>query len=260
MAKFSLFRDIKMLKLPVTLYIKRHDKTGMMYFGKTTKTSERQIQKYLGSGDYWKDHLIVHGKNVTHVWHMSFQTEVELVDFALFFSEFFNIVHEKTRDGKKKWANLKPENGLDGGQLPGHNAGEKNPMYGKPSAMGMLGKTQTAETRKLQGLAKTGNKNPNFGKKYTEEERKKFSSPGESHPMYGKKHSSDSKKLMSENHADVTGDKNPMYGKNHSEVTKQKMSVPKTRICRLFDKKEMSVNYYARWLNSAYSGVLRDAS
>lgn len=44
---------------------------------------------------------------------------------------------------------------------------------------------------------------------------------GENHPMYGKKHSEETKKKMSQNHRDVKKEKNPFYGdhrfagKNH---------------------------------------------
>jgi len=35
-----------------------------------------------------------------------------------------------------------------------------------------------------------------------------------------------------------------------SEAAKQKMSGPKPRVCRLTDRKELSVNHYTRWINS----------
>ena len=47
---------------------------------------------------------------------------------------------------------------------------------------------------------------------------------GENNPMYGKKHSEETRKKMSEHHADVSGENNPFYGKKHSEETRKKMS------------------------------------
>ncbi len=44
----------------VYLYVKRHRKTGLLYFGKTTKNP----LKYNGSGKYWKSHLRKHGSDV----------------------------------------------------------------------------------------------------------------------------------------------------------------------------------------------------
>lgn len=45
---------------------------------------------------------------------------------------------------------------------------------------------------------------------------------GENNPFYGKKHSEETKKKMKENHANIRGEKHPMYGKHQSEETKEK--------------------------------------
>ena len=89
---------------PVYLYIKKHNISGMLYFGRTVK---KNIEKYKGSGKYWKLHIDKHGKNdITTLWCEKFNNEEDLVEFAIFFSEEFNIVNSD------KWANLKEENGL----------------------------------------------------------------------------------------------------------------------------------------------------
>lgn len=100
-----------------TLYIKRHRKTGMLYFGKTTRTD---VHKYLGSGKYWIRHISMYGKDdVETIWISEpFTDKEELQEFALAFSELFNIVESD------EWANLQEENGLDGG-LPGHAISEE---------------------------------------------------------------------------------------------------------------------------------------
>lgn len=92
--------------IPTTLYIKVHTITGKLYFGKTIRLD---YKKYLGSGFAWKRHIKKYGvKYVETVWYETFD-DIDLIqDFALFFSDFFNIV-EST-----KWANMRPENGLDG--------------------------------------------------------------------------------------------------------------------------------------------------
>ena len=90
---------------PTWLYIKQHTKTGLKYFGKTTKNPLR----YLGSGKYWQRHLKKHGAHVNTLWcHLYFDKET-LVEEALAFSTAHNISESKD------WANLKSENGLDGG-------------------------------------------------------------------------------------------------------------------------------------------------
>ena len=100
------------------LYIKTHNVTGLKYFGKT----QQDPFKYSGSGKYWKLHLKKYGYNISTKVVASFKENEfdELVEFSLFFSEFYNIVESN------EWANLMPENGVDGGGV-----GKNNPMYGK---------------------------------------------------------------------------------------------------------------------------------
>lgn len=90
---------------PTYLYIKQHSITNLKYFGKTIQDPHR----YMGSGKYWKPHIKKHGKEyVTTIWTKLFENKEELVEFALAFSELFDIVESND------WANLKPENGIDG--------------------------------------------------------------------------------------------------------------------------------------------------
>ena len=92
------------------LYIKQHEITGLKYFGKTTKNPET----YLGSGKYWKKHIKKYGQNfVKTIWYQLFIDKNELIQYALDFSKRNNIVNSK------EWANLKEENGLDGGMKKG---------------------------------------------------------------------------------------------------------------------------------------------
>jgi hypothetical protein len=91
---------------PTYLYIKQHSVTGLKYFGMTTK---KDPIKYYGSGTYWVKHIKKHGKKyIKTLWFHQFDTQELLTDFALLFSEEYNIVKSS------EWANLKPENGLDG--------------------------------------------------------------------------------------------------------------------------------------------------
>ncbi len=101
-----------------------------MYFGKTTQDPN----KYLGSGKHWVAHIKKYGKKQKHIatlWYELF-TDVNLIqEFALSFSIDMNIVESK------QWANLKYENGIDGGDT-------------------MSGKTHTLEAREKQRMAATG--------------------------------------------------------------------------------------------------------
>ena len=115
---------------PTVLYIKQHSITKKKYFGKTTKDP----YKYKGSGEYWKDHIKKHGKeHVITLWVSEPYIDKDtIVEFALSFSKEHNIVDSDL------WANMKPENGLDGGAT-------------------MIGKTRSAETRQKISDALKGN-------------------------------------------------------------------------------------------------------
>ena len=92
---------------PTYLYIKQHKITGLKYFGKTYKNHPNN---YLGSGKHWKRHIKKHGEEfVETLWCKLFTDEKELKEYALKFSKENNIVQSD------EWANLKEENGLDGG-------------------------------------------------------------------------------------------------------------------------------------------------
>jgi hypothetical protein len=150
-----------MLK-PVTLYIKKHNKTGMLYFGRTTRKNTRT---YKGPGVYWIDHLKVHGRDVTHLWDCQFTDEDDMKEFALFFSEFFNIVDEKNNNGKKTWANLVPEDGTAGVGPLGH---KRTKEYWENWKQIRKGHDVSLESRLLM-------RDKKLGIKASEETRKKMS-------------------------------------------------------------------------------------
>lgn len=201
---------------PTYLYIKEHYITGLKYFG---KTYERDPKKYLGSGIYWKNHIRKHGKEfVRTTWSQLFTDENELVEFATNFSIQNNIVESK------EWANLKIENGLDGGMEKGWWTEEQleknrqsNLKYYKdhPEKIKHLSKKakdnwnnlsdeekkkrkeQFLEARKLS----TGSKGKNW--KLSEETKKKQSKPkSENHKL------NISKSLKGKKN----GENNPCYG------------------------------------------------
>lgn len=76
-------------------------------------------------------------------------------------------------------------------------------------------------------LHNEGEHNPMYGKKHTEETKKRLSGmrKGENNAMYGKHHTEESKKKMSlSRKGKYTGEDNPFYGKKHSEESCRKMS------------------------------------
>ena len=93
--------------MTIYLYVKTHNKTGLKYLGKTTKSDPHT---YPGSGQYWQRHLDKHGCDFTTEIIKECQTNEELREWGLYYTNLWNIVESNA------WANLKPENG-DGGDM-----------------------------------------------------------------------------------------------------------------------------------------------
>ena len=101
---------------PTYLYIKQHSVTKLKYFGKTC----RNPYKYNGSGQHWMPHLKIHGSKhvITNQVFGPFTDAAIISKFALAFSAEHDIV------ASKDWANMEPENGLNGAQF-----GRSNKKY-----------------------------------------------------------------------------------------------------------------------------------
>jgi len=159
--------------MTVNLYIKQHRLTGLRYFGKTT----RDPLKYNGSGLRWRNHIKAHGKNIDTIWTEQFDDAADAVEFAEFFSDFYDIVDDP------RWANLKPENSIDGGSFKGHKKSEtaKARMsiakLGKPSGRTTnyrAGIKHSEETIAKMKQAQSGTKNYGYGKHLSEEHKTKI--------------------------------------------------------------------------------------
>jgi hypothetical protein len=186
---------------PTWLYIKQHNITGLKYFGKTTR---KDPYKYKGSGDRWKHHLKKHGNNISTIWAELFTDQQALVDFALKFSRDNNITESK------EWANLKPENGLDG-----------NPP-------GVVLSEEHKQKISISGKGKNKGRNaPNRGVSHTTDTRKKI---GQAHRGVPKSESA--KHKMS-----IAKKGKPAHNKG----------VPANRCCRITDRKEMSVGNFKKY-------------
>lgn len=133
---------------PTALLVLTHNVTGLKYFCKTTRL--KNLHWYKGSGVYWRRHMKAHGRDISAGVLGLYYDKDRCVSAALKFSEDNNIIADKG------WANCIAENGLDGagagklnhrygkdGPFKGQKRpdmserlrGEKNPMFGKPSAM-----------------------------------------------------------------------------------------------------------------------------
>jgi hypothetical protein len=93
--------------LPTRLAIK--ELAGQLYF---CKSKMKDIEKYTGSGVRWLNIVKKYGKdNIKTLWVSDwYYCPHEIQEVALHFSRENQIVEND------KWANLNPENGLDGGR------------------------------------------------------------------------------------------------------------------------------------------------
>ena len=189
---------------PTYLCIKQHSVTKKKYF---CKTSRLDPIKYLGSGTYWKRHIKKHGKHfVETLWISDLYYDTSIKEIALHFSCENNIVESDD------WANLIPENGLDGGSV--HHSDETRAKISashigmKPSeetrsklSASRTGKKASVETKEKLSILGTGRKPSDetrskisaakIGKKQSEEHKAKTSAA-----RTGKKHSDETKTIM----------------------------------------------------------------
>jgi hypothetical protein len=143
--------------LPTVLYIKQHSITGLKYFGKTTKDP----LKYNGSGKHWLRHIKKHGrKHIITTWVSEPYIDSDaIVEFALAFSKDNNIVESDL------WANIIPENGLDGGPSgPSGPRGKQQNPHGPYGPYGPRGKQQNPSGPRGKQQNPSGPRGPN-GKK-----------------------------------------------------------------------------------------------
>jgi hypothetical protein len=133
----------------IYLYVKQHQSTGLLYFGKTIC---RDPFAYQGSGTYWKRHLKKHGPDISTIELWGFDNQDDCTRFALEFSEKHCIVESK------EWANLRPENGLDGGAV-----GTKSSEETKAK---LRARTHSEETKAKMRAAKLGRKRKPFSEEH----------------------------------------------------------------------------------------------
>lgn len=116
----TITEEIEQRFKPTRLAVK--ELNGLKYFCKTVR---KNIEKYPGSGVRWTNHVKKYGKeNIKTLWVSDwFHCPHHLQDFALMYSEYNQVVESD------EWANLIPENGLDGlgGSKKGHMAGIPKP-------------------------------------------------------------------------------------------------------------------------------------
>jgi hypothetical protein len=200
MTSTNIYKEIK----PTYLCIKQHSITKKKYFCKTTKPDPI---KYLGSGTYWNDHINKHGKQfVETIWLSDLYTDTSISEHALHFSAENNIVESDA------WANLKPENGLDGGTSKGSMSDDGRDRISKSrtgNSPWNKGVPMSEEQKKILSIANTGTirseeskqkqSNSTSGIPKSEDHKSKISAANKGQIPYskGKPMSEEQKKLIS---------------------------------------------------------------
>jgi len=192
--------------VPTYLYIKKHNTTGKLYFGKTTSDDPT---KYKGSGKHWKNHIKKYGEEfVETIWYKLFDSEEDIIEFAHFFSEEFNIVNSD------KWLNLVPENGINGGSVKGRRFKQSKPS----PLIGKKRKPFTEEHLKNMSTSHIGKNLGDSNPSKREDVRDKISKS-----LKGIPKSEEHKRKLSE----YKGTLHHAYGKPLSEEAKKKLSISK---------------------------------
>ena len=151
----------------IYLYVKQHQSTGLLYFGKTTKADPF---KYTGSGKHWIRHINKHGADISTIDVWGFDNQDACTSFALEFSEKHCIVESN------EWANLIPENGLDGSATGAkHSEESKAKMRGRKCSEATKAKIRAAQLGKPKSEeTKAKIRAAQLGKKLSEEHKAKL--------------------------------------------------------------------------------------
>jgi len=101
---------------------------------------------------------------------------------------------------------------------------KQSPEHLEKNRQARMNHVPSEETREKMRLAHSGEKNHNFGKKFSDETRAKLSASktGEKHPGYGKHRSDAVKKAIGDAHR---GEKNKFFGKPLPDELKEKIRI-----------------------------------
>ena len=159
-----------------TVYQHKNLKNGKSYIGMTSREPKKRWNNgwgYQNNSKMWKD---IQNSDWNKDWKHNIIGKFEDKQEALNVEEMFIRLFDSTNEG--------------------YNT----------SSYGNSHYERTEEQKRKMSEAKIGEKNPNFGKHFSEEHKRK----------------------ISDNHADFSGENNPNFGKHHSEETKRRISEANT--------------------------------
>lgn len=191
------------------LYIKRHRKTNLLYFGQT----KQDPYKYKGSGIDWVRHIEQFGNDVETTVIYETTSKAEMAEKGRIMSNILCITSAMDDYGNKIWANRINETGSG----PGAPSGESHHFYGKKHSEEW--KKQRSESQKRISSSMTA-----------DERRKKHGLCGEKNPFYGKRHTEEQITQMISNRRSYKGEDNPHFGKIHSKAALSKMKGPRPSV------------------------------
>jgi len=204
--------------MSIYLYKKTHNKTGIMYLGKT----EKDPFKYKGSGKIWKLHIKKHGYDVTTEILGEFSNLEDFRKEAIKLSEELNIINSPD------WANLRLEEG-DGGDTSKFidysllNTG-KGLTYEE-----RYGPEKAKELRAIRKASLGKNSSSRKGKSLVE--------------LYGKERAAE---ITRANRVKHIGKISPHKEKTKLKISAARIGYKSPRFCCLNCKRELGINNFTR--------------
>lgn len=164
--------------------------SGKVYIGITCKPPDVRFENGRGYGK-----KTIFGKAIRHYGWRSFNSEI-----------LYENLSETTAKQKEKELILQYKS-------TDRRFGYNMSLGGD----GTPGVMKTKEQKQFMRERMSGERNPFYGRKHTEETKKKIITnrlylTGKDHHSYGKHFTDEQKKKMSESHIDVSGEKNPHWG------------------------------------------------
>jgi len=180
--------------MTIYIYKKTHNITGLKYLGKTVS---KDPHAYKGSGVHWTRHIKKYGYDVTTEIIRECQTEKELIEWGLYYSQLWNVVESKD------WANLREEAGPKGSWSKESKEKLSNT---KKKELSKLSKEELADRMKNSCSSK---------KSWTAERIEKISkaNTGKKRSVESRKKQMQTRKILSENMSIET--KKEIWGKSN---------------------------------------------
>ena len=150
--------------MPIYLYLKTHQVTGLKYLGKTKKDP----YKYKGSGVEWKKHLRVYGNDVATEVIRECATDEELSKWGKYYSVIFDVVNSP------EFLNRIPETGIGHGCLGNKHSEETKQKISEANKGKVRNKGKVPWNKGKKGLQVPWNKGKTGFLTHSEETKRKI--------------------------------------------------------------------------------------